>query len=370
MAMFFFPLILVHMVGCLCHGLGCVWISGWVEMGGKVGWDVIDDSLSAEVVEDSGENLYEPPEVQELLDEMGNPGIPLSVISKAAEIQILDVVDKVLLGNRWIRKATGIQPKFPYLRPCHGNTSPPCSTEKPALGLVVGSLTSQSYVNSHSNVHVIIIVIIIIIIVIVATTIGPCPARLRVSLSPTPPSPTQPAIVSPVASSQLRLRLASSRRRRRQQPADRQTAVQLLPLASAVQLLLQLLPPPSTANGEYNAERQMLDEMAHPRSRSWSTKLKGCCISFSACGPQARSPLLARSSQIMHCSLRDGIGKTLHGHVVKGGYDLDVSVRKALINMYAKRGFLYDSHRLFDHHDQYTSCVWSIMCIQRREKDT
>lgn len=54
-------------------------------------------------------------QVQEVLDEMGHPSIPLSVISKAAEIQLLDVVDKVLLGNKWLRKATGIQPKFPYL---------------------------------------------------------------------------------------------------------------------------------------------------------------------------------------------------------------------------------------------------------------
>lgn len=46
---------------------------------------------------------------------MGHPGIPLSVISKAAEIQLLYAVDKVLLGNRWLRKATGIQPKFPYM---------------------------------------------------------------------------------------------------------------------------------------------------------------------------------------------------------------------------------------------------------------
>ncbi|KAJ9139829.1 hypothetical protein P3X46_030527 [Hevea brasiliensis] len=47
--------------------------------------------------------------------QMGHPGIPLSVISKAAEIQLLYAVDRVLLGNRWLRKATGIQPKFPYM---------------------------------------------------------------------------------------------------------------------------------------------------------------------------------------------------------------------------------------------------------------
>ncbi|KAE7997597.1 hypothetical protein FH972_002216 [Carpinus fangiana] len=40
------------------------------------------------------DSLWEPPEVQELLDEMGNPGIPLSVISKATEMQLLYAVDK------------------------------------------------------------------------------------------------------------------------------------------------------------------------------------------------------------------------------------------------------------------------------------
>ncbi|XP_059454889.1 uncharacterized protein LOC132185081 [Corylus avellana] len=77
--------------------------------------DVTDDNLAAEVIEEMSDSLWEPPEVQELMDEMGNPGIPLSVISKAAEMQLLYAVDKVILGNRWLRKATGIQPKFPYM---------------------------------------------------------------------------------------------------------------------------------------------------------------------------------------------------------------------------------------------------------------
>ncbi|XP_061337326.1 uncharacterized protein LOC133284339 [Gastrolobium bilobum] len=77
--------------------------------------DVVDDNLAAEVIEEMGDSLGEPPEVQEVLDEMGHPSIPLSVISKAAELQLHYTVDKVLLGNRWLRKATGIQPKFPYM---------------------------------------------------------------------------------------------------------------------------------------------------------------------------------------------------------------------------------------------------------------
>ncbi|XP_015571354.1 uncharacterized protein LOC8277083 isoform X2 [Ricinus communis] len=77
--------------------------------------DVIDDNLAAEVIEEMGDSMLEPPEVQEMMDEIGHPAIPLNVISKAAEIQLLYAVDRVILGNRWLRKATGIQPKFPYM---------------------------------------------------------------------------------------------------------------------------------------------------------------------------------------------------------------------------------------------------------------
>ncbi|XP_062189391.1 uncharacterized protein LOC133892556 [Phragmites australis] len=76
---------------------------------------IVDDSLTSEIIEESADSLLEPPEVQELMNEIGPAGIPLSVVTKAAEIQFLDVVDKVLLGNKWLRKAAGIQPQFPYV---------------------------------------------------------------------------------------------------------------------------------------------------------------------------------------------------------------------------------------------------------------
>ncbi|KAL4557032.1 hypothetical protein LXL04_035202 [Taraxacum kok-saghyz] len=77
--------------------------------------DIIDDNMGSDLLDDNTDNVWEPPEVQEVLDEIGTPSIPLSVITKAAEIQLLYTVDKVILGNRWLRKATGIQPKFPYV---------------------------------------------------------------------------------------------------------------------------------------------------------------------------------------------------------------------------------------------------------------
>ncbi|KAI7754498.1 hypothetical protein M8C21_012823 [Ambrosia artemisiifolia] len=77
--------------------------------------DIIDDNIASDLLDDNTDNVWEPPEVQEVMDEIGPPSIPLSIITKAAEIQLLYTVDKVLLGNRWLRKATGIQPKFPYV---------------------------------------------------------------------------------------------------------------------------------------------------------------------------------------------------------------------------------------------------------------
>ncbi|XLU49504.1 hypothetical protein S245_044318, partial [Arachis hypogaea] len=47
------------------------------------------------------------------LDEMGHPSIPLSVISKAAELQFHYTVDKVILGNRWLRKQQAYNQNFP-----------------------------------------------------------------------------------------------------------------------------------------------------------------------------------------------------------------------------------------------------------------
>eukprot|EP01018_Ginkgo_biloba_P004719 Gb_18880 [translate_table: standard] len=75
-----------------------------------------DDDFPTEMIEEHFESLLDPPEVQELMEEMGQAGVPLnSIISKAAEVHLYDVVDRLLLGNRWIRKVTGIQPKFPFM---------------------------------------------------------------------------------------------------------------------------------------------------------------------------------------------------------------------------------------------------------------
>ncbi|KAG0486518.1 hypothetical protein HPP92_008613 [Vanilla planifolia] len=94
--------------------------------------DIIDDGPNVGM-EENLDSLFEPQEVQELLTEMDHSALPLSVISKAAEIQFLDVIDKALLGNKWLRKVTGIQPKLPYIVDSFEERSAACFQKTSAL---------------------------------------------------------------------------------------------------------------------------------------------------------------------------------------------------------------------------------------------
>nr|GMC61034.1 Tic22-like protein [Ipomoea batatas] len=73
------------------------------------------DSIWQSPEEQKSDSIWDPPELQEAMNEIF-PDFPLmSAISKVAEIKLLDAVDEVVLGNRWLRKAIGVQPKFPYM---------------------------------------------------------------------------------------------------------------------------------------------------------------------------------------------------------------------------------------------------------------
>lgn len=77
--------------------------------------EIGDDDFPTDLIDEHFESSPEPFEVDEILEELAQDGIPFSIISKAAEVHIYDVADRLILGNRWIRKATGIQPKFPFM---------------------------------------------------------------------------------------------------------------------------------------------------------------------------------------------------------------------------------------------------------------
>ncbi|KAI7731273.1 hypothetical protein M8C21_002549, partial [Ambrosia artemisiifolia] len=70
-------------------------------------------NIASDLLDDNTDNVWEPPQITttcKILSIAGSGGYGMDEIDK-----ILYTVDKVLLGNRWLRKATGIQPKFPYV---------------------------------------------------------------------------------------------------------------------------------------------------------------------------------------------------------------------------------------------------------------
>lgn len=76
----------------------------------------VDVDFPGEVVDDDPDGLLDPSEVQEFMEEMGQgTGGLESVIVKAAEVYLQDLLDVVLLGNKWSRNLAGLQPSFPVV---------------------------------------------------------------------------------------------------------------------------------------------------------------------------------------------------------------------------------------------------------------
>eukprot|EP00850_Spirogloea_muscicola_P005240 SM000023S07696 [mRNA] locus=s23:1003838:1017893:+ [translate_table: standard] len=78
------------------------------------------DATSSAEADDDADGLVDPPELHDLMEEMGQhsggvlPPVE-SVLAKAAECRLADCVDNVLLGRRWARRLTGLQPSFSVL---------------------------------------------------------------------------------------------------------------------------------------------------------------------------------------------------------------------------------------------------------------
>lgn len=75
-----------------------------------------DSFGGGEPMEDELDGLVDPPEVQELMDELGQGGGGMEfVVLKVLEAQMLDLTDRVLLGHPWGRRLIGLQPRFPVI---------------------------------------------------------------------------------------------------------------------------------------------------------------------------------------------------------------------------------------------------------------
>lgn len=75
------------------------------------------DSLAGgEPMEDELDGLVDPPEVQELMEELGQGGGGMEFVGlKVLEAQVMDLADRVLLGHQWSRRIIHLQPRFPVI---------------------------------------------------------------------------------------------------------------------------------------------------------------------------------------------------------------------------------------------------------------
>lgn len=76
------------------------------------------DSLAGggEPMEDELDGLMDPPEVQELMEELGQGGGGMEFVGlKVLEAQVMDLADRVLLGHQWSRRMIHLQPRFPVI---------------------------------------------------------------------------------------------------------------------------------------------------------------------------------------------------------------------------------------------------------------
>ncbi|QHO57512.1 Pentatricopeptide repeat-containing protein [Arachis hypogaea] len=117
--------------------------------------DVVDDNLAAEVIEEMNDSLGDPPEVQEVLDEMGHPSIPLSVISKAAELHFHYTVDKekVESSRKGVHKEdSGLSPFLPKVTMIGLSTEEANQMSKPSLKNQMENLTKELEKSELDNV--------------------------------------------------------------------------------------------------------------------------------------------------------------------------------------------------------------------------
>ncbi|XP_011627313.1 pentatricopeptide repeat-containing protein At3g26782, mitochondrial-like [Amborella trichopoda] len=112
--------------------------------------------------------------------------------------------------------------------------------------------------------------------------------------------------------------------------------------------------------GKLGMARQLFDEIMEKTDVSWTCMISG----YVHCGMMDEASILFREMQelgfkhsyaTMACMLDAcaeladlRLGSCIHGHAAKHGFDIDVITGTALIDMYAKCGFIEEARRVFD----------------------
>eukprot|EP01018_Ginkgo_biloba_P008673 Gb_07617 [translate_table: standard] len=117
--------------------------------------------------------------------------------------------------------------------------------------------------------------------------------------------------------------------------------------------------------------RQLFDKMPERNVVSWTAMISGyaqdCCTDealklFCQMRQAGVKPdELAFTSALWACANQEALkhGKQIHAHLIRIGFELPLSVRNALVDMYAKCGCLKDARHVFDNNCEQDVASWS-----------
>ncbi|XP_057856842.2 pentatricopeptide repeat-containing protein At4g14850 [Cryptomeria japonica] len=125
--------------------------------------------------------------------------------------------------------------------------------------------------------------------------------------------------------------------------------------------------------GVRNDALQMFDEMPGRNIVSWNAMITGCVIN--GCGEEGFKIFQklrgtdVKPNYVTFCSLLYACvqassleqGKQVHGHLVKSGFDSEVTVGNGLVDLYGKLNHVEDARKLFDSMPERNVVSWSTM---------
>ncbi|XP_004494495.1 pentatricopeptide repeat-containing protein At2g20540-like [Cicer arietinum] len=128
--------------------------------------------------------------------------------------------------------------------------------------------------------------------------------------------------------------------------------------------------------GDVNRARELFEEMPHRDSVSWSSMISA----YTNVGSYIQSLSLFRRMLLVEGTKPDQVtagavlsgcahmgcfglfaGKSVHGYIVKNGWELNVEIGAALVNMYAKGGVLRNAATVFELMDERDVMSWTLM---------
>ncbi|CAK8544491.1 unnamed protein product [Lathyrus sativus] len=129
-------------------------------------------------------------------------------------------------------------------------------------------------------------------------------------------------------------------------------------------------------SGDMNKARELFEEMPQRDSVSWSSVISG----YTDIGGYMQSLYLFRRMLFVEGTKPDQVtcgavlsgcahmgscgllrGKSVHGFIVKNGWELNVEIGAALVNMYAKGGVLRNAAMVFELMDERDVMSWTVM---------